>query len=94
MSARSGKQSTELETLDQLLGGPMSVTTIRSLYEAEEHFVRAVNAMLHTGQLRLMAKGEEVPQYRWREVLRFSDQELRSESLELDITDVGARRVA
>jgi hypothetical protein len=85
--------SPELDTLDQLLCGPMSVSTIRSIYDTEEHFVRAVNAMLHTGELRLIAKGEAVPEYRWREVLRFPDDQLRSENLELEVTALGARRV-
>ena len=39
--------SPELDTLDQLLGGPMSVSTIRSLYDNQEHFFRATIAMLH-----------------------------------------------
>jgi hypothetical protein len=86
--------SPELDTLDQLLGGPMSVSTIRSLYDNQEHFFRATIAMLHTGQLRLMAHGENVPQYRWRTVLRFSDDQIRSENLQFEVTEAGARRVS
>ncbi len=71
----------------------MFVTVIRSLYDDGQHFVRAINAMLQIGQLRLLANGEEVPHYRWREVLSFSDDQCGAVNLCLEVTEFGARRV-
>ena len=60
----------ELETLDQLQGGDLPLATIRSLYDSQAHFVRAMTAMLHTGDLRLLENGTDVAQYRWQSLLR------------------------
>lgn len=86
--------SIELETLDQLLGGPMSASLIRSLYGTQEHFVRALSAMLNARELKLSANGEEVPRHRWQTVLGLCDDELRSRRIEFEITEIGARRIA
>ncbi|HEV3300547.1 MAG TPA: hypothetical protein VG055_12945 [Planctomycetaceae bacterium] len=86
-------QSIELETLDQLLGGTLPLATIRSLYDSQDHFVRAITAMLHTGQVRLVANGKDVEKYRWRNMLGNSDSQSETENVWLEITDVGARRV-
>ncbi|HET6323165.1 MAG TPA: hypothetical protein VFG04_00590 [Planctomycetaceae bacterium] len=86
------RQSIELETLDQLLGGPLPLATIRSLYDSHDHFVRAITAMLHTGQVRLLASGIDVANYRWPSVLGNTDDQ-SEEQLYLEVTEAGARRV-
>ena len=52
--------ATELETLGQLQGGDLPLATIKSLYDSQDHFFREMNAMLHTGQLRLIENGAAV----------------------------------
>jgi hypothetical protein len=85
--------SPELETLDQLLGGPMSTTAIRSLYNNADHFVAAITEMLQSGELKLSAGSVEVPQYRWASVLRLSGADARTQRAKLDITEAGSRRI-
>ena len=85
-------QSIELETLDQLLGGPLPLATIRSLYDSQDHFVRAITAMLHTGQIRLLANGIDVAKYRWPSVLGNTDNQ-NDEPIYFEVTEAGARRV-
>lgn len=71
----------------------MSVAILRSMYDSEEHFIRATTAMLGAGELRLLANGEDVVHYRWQTVLKYADDKIRSENLELAITEAGARRI-
>jgi hypothetical protein len=84
----------ELETLDQLLGGPMSTSAIRSLFKSTDDFVTCVTAMLYGGELKLRADDKEVAQYHWAAVLRLSEGDARTQRVELEITDAGARRIA
>jgi hypothetical protein len=83
--------ATELETLGQLQGGDLPLATIKSLYDSQDHFFRAMNAMLHTGQLRLIESGAAVAQYRWQDVLRNPDSQCSN--VWVAITAEGARRV-
>jgi hypothetical protein len=87
--------SPELETLDQLLGGDLSLTTARRLFGDEERFIRGLTAMLHAGEVRLLAAdGGEVPRWQWREVLAVAaDKSIPGEAL-LSITTAGANRIA
>jgi hypothetical protein len=85
--------SPELETLDQLLSGPLPVVVLRRLYDSDEHFVRGIAAMLHVGEVRLLENGTNVPSFRWQSVLEPSEREGRTEKLELEITDAGLRRI-
>jgi hypothetical protein len=79
--------SPELETLDQLLGGDLSVATVRTLFDADDRFISAVTAMLHAGKLRLSANDVEVPPWRWQSVLAGEPQ------ARLSITPSGARSI-
>jgi hypothetical protein len=84
--------SPELETLDQLLGGDLTLAVVRGLFETDERFVRAVLAMLDAGEIRLYANGVEVPRWRWRDMLSAPGQSGLAEP-RLTITEAGARRV-
>jgi hypothetical protein len=84
--------ATELETLEQLQGGDLPLATIRSLYDSQYHFFRAMTAMLHTGQLRLIESGTDVAQYRWQSVLRNPDSQ--NSNVWVAITDEGARHLS
>ncbi len=84
--------SPEMETLDQLLGGDMTLTLVRGLFENRERFVRAIAAMLDAGEVSLVdSDGTVLPRWLWRGVLA---GEPEGAELRLSITDAGARRVA
>lgn len=81
--------SPELETLDQLCGGDLTIPLIRQLFSSGNHFVRAIMAMLRAGDVRLVdPSGCEVPHCRWREILTANSTEMR-----LSITEAGERRM-
>jgi hypothetical protein len=84
--------SPELETLDQLLGGDLTLAVVRGLFETDERFVQAVLAMLDVGEIRLYANGVEVPRWRWRDMLSAPGQSGLAEP-RLTITEAGARRI-
>lgn len=87
--------SPELETLDQLLGGPLALSVIRTLYGDDEAFMQGVLGLLRSGDACLVTAEEtETPQRRWREL--FVDGVVTAElhSLRLRITDQGIRRIS
>jgi hypothetical protein len=85
--------SPELETLDQLCGDDMPLSIIRNLFDDQEHFCRAIFAMLKTGELRLFEReGDDIAPWRWREVLATSDQS-EWKNIRIAITDLGAKRI-
>ncbi len=62
--------SAELETLDQLLGGALSLAVIRNLYPDGEAFRRGVFGLLSSGDVCLLMIDQTiVPSWRWREGL-------------------------
>ena len=46
--------SPELETLDQLEGGNLPLPIVRGIFREESRFVRAIEAMLEAGEVRLL----------------------------------------
>jgi hypothetical protein len=83
--------SPELETLDQLLAGGISLTIIKTLYPDANSFMQGVIGLLTSGDVRLLANGNDVPAWRWQQLL--SDQTVLT-SATLRITDQGVRRIA
>jgi hypothetical protein len=86
--------SAELETLDQLLGGDMSLETIRGLYSDDQHFAKGIHALLANGDVRLLAcDGVEVPTWQWRRL--FVEGGIASEitRFRLSMTAQGIRKV-
>jgi hypothetical protein len=87
--------SSELETLDQLFGGELSLAVTRTVYTDDASFARGVHALLLNREVELLsADGVAVPQWRWRGIFvdgRFGE-EMRG--LKLRITDRGSQRVA
>jgi hypothetical protein len=62
--------STELETLDQLLGDEMPLRVIRQLYSDSVQFERSLVCLLAAGEVQLVNSiGTVVPAWQWREVL-------------------------
>jgi hypothetical protein len=86
--------SPELETLDQLLGGAMSLAVIRGLYSDDASFAQSVHALLRAGDVQLISKGVQVPQWRWRELFTEGRVFPELSQFELAATEQGVRRVA
>jgi hypothetical protein len=86
--------SPELETLDQLLGGAMSLAVIRRLYPDDASFAQSIHALLRAGDVQLISQDVRVPQWRWREL--FTEGRVLSDlsQFELDATEPGVRRIA
>lgn len=81
--------SSELETLDQLLGGDLPLPVIRGLFADGVRFAHAITAMLDAGEVRLVkADGAEVPKWQWREVLNAN-----AASTRVAITRAGVKRI-
>ena len=85
--------SLELEVLDQLIGGDLPLPVVCELFDDESRFVRAIEAMLDTKEIRLLIDGSEVPRWRWHEILGGSAASEAARA-RLTLTQVGARRIA
>jgi len=87
--------SPELETLDQLLGGPLSLEIIRRVFPNSDAFMRGVLGLLTCGDVRLLELEEnEVPSWRWREMFIEGSVSGMLDDLKLEITEQGAKRIA
>jgi hypothetical protein len=85
----------ELETLDQLLDGDLSMKVIRTLYPDADAFKRGVFGLLSCGDVRLlMIDQSEVPKWRWRELFAEGTAIDEIGEMKLSITDQGLRRIA
>ena len=80
--------SPELETLDQIVGGDLSLAVIRTFYPDGPGFVRGMSGLLACGDVRLLEGGVEVPRWRWREALSGDPA-----GFSASVTAAGARRV-
>ncbi len=81
--------SSELETLDQLLGGDLPAFVIQGLFPDTDHFMAAMHAMLTAGEIRLLNTDHAaIPQWDWSRALA-----LQFDSLRFEITDTGADRI-
>jgi hypothetical protein len=85
--------SLELETLDQLCGGDMPIAVIRGLFNDDEHFVRAITAMLTTGDVQLFENGKEIPNWDQANTLRTAIANDSQCELMISVTKQGAGRV-
>lgn len=86
--------SPELETLDQLLGGDMSLEIIRGLYPDDPAFMKGIEGLLSCGDILLLDHdGTAVPQWRWRRM--FADGTIMDQlgQFTASLTDQGAKRI-
>ena len=85
--------SPELDTLDQLLGGDLPLSTIRRNFRDDRRFAHAIVEMLNDGQVILRtAAGETVAPWQWRVLVEgITDESAASHWLSL--TPAGARYV-
>ena len=87
--------SPELETLDQLLAGLLSLKTVLSVYPSESAFLRGVSGLLASGDVWLqLSNGSTLPDHEWRRVFRDRTVLNNLGNFQLEITDQGARRIA
>jgi hypothetical protein len=86
--------SPELETLDQLLGGDLSLEVIRKLYPDGEAFRLGVLGLVRNGDVRLVGiNGDPVPEWRIRELRSGAISTVELNDLKLSLTPQGARRI-
>ena len=87
--------SAELETLDQLLGGDLSLKVIRNLYSDEENFRQGVLGLLSSGDVRLLMSDQTpVPGWRWAELFVAEKAINELWNMKLNLTAQGTRRIA
>ena len=86
--------SPELEALDQLLGGDMTLAVVASLFPDEAHARRAIAAMVAAGELRLLdAEAAALSPWQVSELERQPGSWRTDTRHRLTLTDAGARRV-
>jgi len=86
--------SPELETLDQLAGGDLSLTIVRKFYPEAQEFIAGVLGLLSCGDVRLLAKdGSEVPRWQWRHLFVTDTPPQEWDGMKLTLTKQGARKV-
>ncbi len=81
----------ELEMLDQLAGGPLSLPIIVELFKDKDRAASAIGKMLQGGELKLLdPDGLDVPLWKWREIA--SAPTFPESQYQLDITGQGLKR--
>ena len=71
-------RSPELETLDQLLGGDLTLDVIRRVWSDDARFLLGVKGLVSSGDVQLLTRdGGEVPTWRWRQL--FDDKSVLAE---------------
>jgi len=87
--------SPELETLDQLLAGDMSLAVIASLYLTPDACKKGILGLLHEGDVVLLdSERTEVPQWQWRQLFSTSRLQEDLRNFRLRITSQGAKKLA
>jgi hypothetical protein len=85
----------ELEVLDQLLGGDLSLAVIADLFPSQANCRQAIGAMVKAGDVCILdAEGEALPAWRYRELENAPDTWSRTTPYQLSITENGAKRVS
>lgn len=87
--------SPELETLDQLLGGDLSLAIIQQVYPSIDAFKQGVLGLLNGGDVCVLeADGAIVAEWRWRQLFGENSLPYDPSQLKLRLTAQGVRRVA
>lgn len=83
--------SPELEALDQLLGGALSLTVIRQIYPDHNRFSHSIQAMVQSGDVRLISHdGSEVEHWQLRGLFESEFPTSNIPHLKLVLTEQGA----
>jgi|HubBroStandDraft_1064217.scaffolds.fasta_scaffold506631_2 hypothetical protein len=87
--------SPELETLDQLLGGDLSLTIVWTLCSGADAFLNGLQGLLSNGDVCLYSiEGPDVPDRQWRELFRDGSVLYRLANLRLKITPQDLETIA
>lgn len=87
--------SPELETLDQSLGGDLSLAIIQRVYPNVDTFKLGVLGLLNDGDVCVLeADGAIASEWRWRELFSEKSASYDPAKLKLTLTAQDARRVA
>jgi hypothetical protein len=85
----------ELDVLDQLLGGDLSLAVIAGLFSDQDHCRQAIGGMVKAGDVCILnADGERLPAWRYRELENAPDIWSKATPYRLSITETGAKRVS
>lgn len=85
----------ELEVLDQLLGGDLSLAIIADLFPDRERCRQAIGAMLRAGEVCILdSQGHALQAWRYRELENTPDAWSEGTAYRLSITEAGAKRVS
>jgi hypothetical protein len=85
----------ELEVLDQLVGGDLSLAVIADLFPDQDRCRQAIGAMLKAGEVCILdAQGQALAAWRYRELEDAPDTWSKATAYRLSITDAGAKRVS
>jgi hypothetical protein len=86
--------SSELETLDQLLGGDLPLKVVMQLYPDADAFRRGVLGLIADGDVCLLgADYTEVPHWRCRKLFAGDTEMQEMERMKLRITAQGVLRI-
>ena len=86
--------SPELETLDQLQGGDLSLELVAKLFSSLDDFRRGVQGLLSSGDVVLIAHdGSEVAKRHWQELFRQHAVAGSIAQLRLRLTPQGVQRI-
>jgi hypothetical protein len=90
----AGAMAPELEVLDQVLGGDLSLDLIAGLFLEPARCRIAVDAMLRAGDVTLLdASGETLPTWTFRKLQHDPAIWVQGTPYRLSITEVGAGRI-
>ena len=86
--------SPELETLDQLLGGDMSVSAIVAIYPSPDDCRSGLLGLLAAGDVRLLTPERlEAAEYEWRALFSQQDWIQALNDYRLSITQEGTSKI-
>lgn len=86
--------SPELETLDQLQSGDLSLEVIAKLFPSFDNFRTGVLGLLSSGDVALIAEnGIEVPKWRWQQLFGQAGISEQISRLRAKLTPQGIQRI-
>ncbi len=84
----------ELEVLDQLVAGDLSLAIIADLFPDQYRCRQAIGAMLKAGEVCILGeRGQALPAWRYRELEDAPDTWSKATAYRLSSTDAGAKRL-
>lgn len=85
--------SPEMDTLEQLCGGNMSLKVVLKIYPDTASFISGTYGALKAGYVRLLENNEEVPEWRQRELFEKGEVLETLDILTLELTAMGIKHI-